>query len=343
MEAVLDFAHLLLPLRGEPALRRSPAEHEGHAGAVVDLNARGAGHAVAAPPAEVPGELLPVPVDDRLALRRHLRGIFDAGQELIQLPVVLNAPDGDHGGLCLHEGGRRQPVPDEAAGQGLHGDEAHVRRPALVHQLQLLGTGEVAEGKLEGVVQPGVDGLVGHGQPVVGDGDVPDLPLALGLQGGLVQAVLPAGLGAEGGVVELVDVDIVGPKGAQALLQVLPHPLRRHRRGLGGDDDFVPHAGKGGPHLLLAVRVGPGGVEVVHAPVVGPAEQGDGLLLGDALNGQTAEALLADHQLRAAQSYCCHCVLLLCVKGSLPTLLLKTGPPLSVKRRPGIFTTGVPL
>ncbi len=62
---------------------------------------------------------------------------------------------------------------------------------------------------------------MGHGQPVIGDGDMPDLALGLGLQGGIIQAILAAGLGAEGGVMELVNVNVVGAQVPQAGFQVL--------------------------------------------------------------------------------------------------------------------------
>ncbi len=46
--------------------------------------------------------------------------------------------------------------------------------------------------------------------------------------------------------------------------------------------------------LLLAVGVGPGGVKVVDAAVRRLAEEVGGRLLGNALDGQTAEAVLLD-------------------------------------------------
>lgn len=83
------------------------------------------------------------------------------------------------------------------------------------------GPGQVAVWELERGVQPGVNGLMGHGQPVIGDGDMANLALGLGLQGGIIQAILAAGLGAEGGVMELVNVNVVGAQVPQAGFQVL--------------------------------------------------------------------------------------------------------------------------
>ena len=155
--------------------------------------------------------------------------------------------------MLLHECRGGQAIPDQAAGQPLHGDKAHIRRPAFLHQFQFLGPGQVAEGELKRIIQPGADGLVGHRQAVVSDGDVADLSLALGLQGGVIQAVRSPRTGTEGGVVELIDVDMVSAQGTQAALQVLPEPVRRLGGGFCRQDHPVPHPGKGCAHLLLAV------------------------------------------------------------------------------------------
>ena len=133
---------------------------------------------------------------------------------------------------------------------------------------------------------------MGHREAVVGDGDVADLALLFSLQSGVIQAVLSVGLGTEGGVVELIDVDVVSLEHAQALLQIFPHAFGGGGTGFGGDVDLVPHAGKGSAHLLLAVGVGTGGVKVVHSSVIGAMEQRNGILLGNALNGQAAKGLL---------------------------------------------------
>ena len=134
---------------------------------------------------------------------------------------MLNTPDRNHSGLQSHPGGGGQPASDQATGHSFHGDKAHPDLLALVHQLLFLGPGQVAVWELERGVQPGVNGLMGHGQPVIGDGDMADLALGLGLQGGIIQAILAAGLGAEGGVMELVNVNVVGAQVPQAGFQVL--------------------------------------------------------------------------------------------------------------------------
>ena len=185
-------------------------------------------------------------------------------------------------------------VGDEPAGHPLHSHKAHALGPAPLHQLLVLGAGEVTVRELEGGVQPGVHGFPGHGQPVVGDADVADFPLGLGFQGGVVKTVLPAGPGDEGGVVELIEVDKIGAQLPQAGFQVLPQLSAGLGVGLGGDDHLVPDAGEGEAHLLLAVGVGPGGVEVVDPAVHRFAQQAGRFLLGDALNGQASKAVFLD-------------------------------------------------
>ena len=207
---------------------------------------------------------------------------------------MLDPPDGHHDGLQGHKGGGGYAVPEQAPRHPFHCHKAHACPLAHLHQLLLLGAGEVAVGELEGGIQPGINGLPGHRQAVVGDADVADLALGLGLQSGIVEAVLPAGAGDKGGIVELIDVDIVCIQVSQAGLQVLPQLPARLGVGLGGNYHLVPYAREGIAQLLLAVGVGPGGVKVVYAPVHRLAQEPGGLLFGDALDGQTAKAVFLD-------------------------------------------------
>ena len=211
--------------------------------------------------------------------------MLDTLQELVQLPVALYAPDGQHIGLSLHKGGGGIAVLNQAAGHALHGDKAHAGLAALFHQLHLLGTGQVAEGELQGGIQAGVDGLMGHGQTVVGNGDKADLTFLLGLQGGVVQSVLPAGLGAEGGIVELIDVDMVCLQVAQTGLQMGGQLFPGLGVGLGGQVDPVPNIVQSIADFLLAVGIAAGGVKIVHAAVHRPAQQGGSFFLRAALDG----------------------------------------------------------
>ena len=172
---------------------------------------------------------------------------------------------------------------------------------AQLHQLQLLLTGNIAERKLQGLVQAALNGFLGHGQAVVGDADVSDHPLSLGLQCGFVQAGAVTGLGAEGRVVELVDVHIVGAQIVQGGMQVLPELLRVLGGGLGGDVDLGADAVKGFAQLHLAVGVGAGGIKEADARLVSLAGQKDRILLGNALDGQGTKAVFVHGDAGAPQ------------------------------------------
>ena len=182
LETIGDLVHLLLGGGGEPAGGGTTPQHQRHSGAVVDLDAHGAGHAVAAAPAEFAQKLPAVGFDDSGQLVGQGGGIFDVAQELVQLAFLLNAPDGQHPRKLSKKSVSGGGIGDQAAGEGLHGDEAHVLFPAQLHQLQIGLGGQVAEGELEGLIQPGLDGLLRNGKPVVGDADVADLALGLGLK-----------------------------------------------------------------------------------------------------------------------------------------------------------------
>ena len=174
MEAVLNLHHHGLALGGQPAGGGAAADELAHAGALVDDNPRGAGHAVAAGPAEVADELFPVLLDDGLQLPVHGGGIVDVGDEFVQLALPLHAPDGQGVVELRLPGVGRGGVGDEPAGEALHGDKAHMALLAQVHQGDVPVRGQVAEGELQGVVQAGGSGLLRHAQPVVGDADMPD-------------------------------------------------------------------------------------------------------------------------------------------------------------------------
>ena len=105
---------------------------------------------------------------------------------------------------------------------------------------------------------------------------------------------------------ELVDVDVVGTQHVKTGFQVLPHSLGGLSGGLGSDYHLVPDAGEGVAQLLLAVGVGSGGVEVVHAPVHRFLEEIGGLLLCHPLDGQTAKAVFLNGDSGGAQLDFCH-------------------------------------
>ena len=147
---------------------------------------------------------------------------------------------------------------------------------------------------------------MGHKKPVVGDADVADLALGLGLQHGLVEPCAVAGPGAEVRVVELIEVHVLRPQEAQGGLQVLPERLDGEPGGLGGDEELVPHPGKGRAQLLLAVGVGPGGVKEPDAALAGPAEEPDRLLPAGPLDGERAEAVFRHCDAGGVQCNSCH-------------------------------------
>ena len=294
-EALLDLLHLFVEFVGEIDAVGGAAEEEVHAVAALDFDAGGAGLAVAAATAEVAAELLTVFLDAGTHVVGEDRGIALEGDELVELALALDAPDGLDMGKLRQVGVGSGGMVDEAAGEALHGDEAHVVVFAQVDEVQLFVGCQVGEGELERFVEAAVDGLVGHGEAVVGDADMAHFALFAGLEHGLVEAGAVAGLGTEGGVVELVEVDIVGAEEAEAGVEVAPEAVGGGGAGLGADDDAVAAVGEGGAELLLAVGVEAGGVEIVHAVVEGFMEQVDGVGQGDALDGEGTEAVFGDY------------------------------------------------
>ena len=107
-----------------------------------------AGHGMQYPQPRQNPPLLAVLFNSRPALVRKLRALADALEELIELAFALYAPDGNHALLRLHPCRGRQAVTDEAASHALHGDEAHSRLAAFLHELQLLRARQIAERKL---------------------------------------------------------------------------------------------------------------------------------------------------------------------------------------------------
>ena len=191
---------------------------------------------------------------------------------------------------------------NQAAGQRLHADEAHVLFLAQAYQRFFLFTGKVGEGELKRIIQAGKNGFLGHVQTVVGDADMADEALLFGFQHGVVQSDAVAGARHIIGIVELVDIDVIGFEQAQAGVQVLPEFLHRFGMGFGGDDDAFAHVGKRVAHLFLAVGIGTGGVKIVDAVVIGFAQQITGFIHGYALHGQCAETVFIHNQIGASKT-----------------------------------------
>ena len=190
--------------------RGRTTQQQAHAGAVVDLDACRAGHTIAAAAAELAAQLGTIPLNDGTDVVGHARRVVDIGEELVQFPFTLHAPDGQNSIELRLKGIGCGAVGDQSTGQALHGDKAHICRLALVHQFQLLLTGDIAERELQRLVQTAVNGLVGHLQAVVGDADMPDHALGFGLLHSLVEAGAVAWLRAECGIMELVQVNVIG-------------------------------------------------------------------------------------------------------------------------------------
>lgn len=196
-------------MRGEIRCGRGPAHHQGHPGALVDLNALGAGHAVAAAPAEIAHQLLPVLGDHGFQRQGHGGRLVDKGEEFFQLPLPLNAPDGQHMVKLRHPSGSCCGIQDQPAGQRLHGDVAHICLPAALDQGQLLRPGEIAQRKLQRFIKAGVDAVLRHGERVVRQADVADHAPALGLQHAFIHSGTVAGPVTDRRQMELVEVDVV--------------------------------------------------------------------------------------------------------------------------------------
>ena len=226
--------------------------------------------------------------------------------------LPLHAPDGKHVVKLIQPGVAGSGVTEQTTGQALHGDEAHVVLLAQSHQLQILLRCQVAEGKLQRLIEPGLNGLVGHSQTVVGDTDVTDLSLCfelhyivqilgLGLQGRLVEPGTVARLRTEGRIVKLIDINVVSLQHLQTVVQMLPEGLRIPGAGLGGDVDLVPHVVEGQTDLFLAVGVHVGCVKKGEARLVGAAQEPAGVVLADALDGQSTESILGRDDPGAAE------------------------------------------
>ena len=173
MQAALDLLHLGLTGRAQMLCRGRAPEQQAHAGAVVDLDASRAGHTVTTATAELTAQLLPVVGDDRRQLCVHPGRVINVGEKLVQLLFPLNAPDGQNALELRFKGIGGGAVGNEAAGQALHGDKTHLMFFAQLYQFQLLLTGNIAERKLQSLVQAALNGFLGHGQAVVGDAGAP--------------------------------------------------------------------------------------------------------------------------------------------------------------------------
>ena len=295
-EALLDLLHLLVEFVGEVDAVGGAAEEEVHAVAALDLDACGAGLAVAAATAEVAAEFLTVFLNAGAHVVGEDGRVVLEGDEFVELAFALDAPDGFDMGELGEVGIGGGGMVDESARKAFHGDEADVVFLALLDKGKLFVGCQVGEGELEGFIKAAVDGLLRHGEAVVGDADMADFALLAGLEHGFVKAGAVAGQGTEGGVVELVEVDVVGAQQTETGFEVAPETVDSGGPGLGADDYVVTTVGKGCAEFFLTVGVEPGGVEVVEAVVEGFAEEVRAVGNGDALDGKGTEAVLGDNE-----------------------------------------------
>ena len=202
-------------------------------------------------------------------------------------------------------------IGEHTAGQTLHGDKAHARRLAFGGQIQIPGTGDVAEGELQGLEIAGGDAVLGDIDPVGGDADVVDPAPAFGLQGAGVSAVGILRIGDLGHLVELEQIDMVGAHHFQTVLDMRQDAVTVLGGALGGEHDLIAHVAQGQPDFLLAVGVEIGGVEVADTAVIGGPQKLHSLIQAAALNGKAAHGGLGDHQAGPPQGDAFHRKLLL--------------------------------
>ena len=101
---------------------------------------------------------------------------------------------------------------------------------------------------------------------------------------------------------ELEQVDVVRPHPAEAQLDVGLDGFLILSAALGGDHDVVADVVEGLTDLLLAVGIHVGGIEIVDAALIGPAQQLPGGFVTDALHRQRAEGGLGNVELRPTQA-----------------------------------------
>ena len=177
MQAIFYLLHLLRPFRCQVDAQWGAFQEEAHAVAVVDLNPDRAGLAIAAATAEVSDKLLAVLPDNCNVFIGQRRRILLETDELVQFAFPLYAPDRHNIFEHVKECVGRRGTGDEPTGKSLHRYEAHVGLHTEPYKRHVIAVGEVGEGKLQGLVQTAVNGLLCNRQTVVGDADVEDFPL----------------------------------------------------------------------------------------------------------------------------------------------------------------------
>ena len=92
-------------------------------------------------------------LDHRRDLLRHDRRMFDVGNELIQFPLSLHAPDRQHILVLCLKRVRRSRIVDQSSRERFHCDKSHSRLLALLHQFDVLLCRQIAERELKRLIK----------------------------------------------------------------------------------------------------------------------------------------------------------------------------------------------
>ena len=139
---------------------------------------------------------------------------------------------------------------------------------ALRHQFQIFIRGQIAERKLQGLEGPGLNGLVGYFQPVVGDADVPDVSLLFGSQGRGVRPFFIFRVGHDGRVVELEQIDVIRLQSLQGCFDVFRHRCIIGASALGGDDNVPADVMQRCADFFFAVGIHVGCIKIIDSVVI---------------------------------------------------------------------------
>ena len=148
METSFDLLHIFLPGLVKPSLGRCTADHEGHAGTVVDEDPRRTWHAVSAAAAEVADQFTFLFLDEREDLIIQSGRLIHVGKPFFQLRHLLDAPDWKHMVKLSHESKSSSGVVDQTSGKTFHGNKSHIVFLTHVDKLQFFFGGNIAKRKL---------------------------------------------------------------------------------------------------------------------------------------------------------------------------------------------------
>ena len=304
IKAVFDFRHVLLPLGRSEALPGSTAKKQGHAGGIVDGDARRTGQTIAAAAAEVTGEFLSQLIDSSLNFFGQGGGIGFKAEDILQLPLMLDAPQGEDVLEPIQPGKGQCGIGDKTAGQSLHGQKPQTQLFAgLLHGHVAFG-GQRREGVLDGFVEPAFGCGNGDISAVVGQADMANHALTLEVlhlpvKGRILQR-------QHGGIVELVNIHIIGFEHGQAGFHIAFHALGGSGGCLGGDDNLIPNAFKGDAQLVFAVAVAAGGVVEGDSGFMGCTDQLYRIINSTPLQRQTAKGSAGDGETGFSKGCCTH-------------------------------------